>query len=119
MLKFDQIPHPTVAGTELDPGVVRTLAYGMEDRGINGVAEVCAAIVVANTTDIEVIKGIGEKAGQTIADSKKSKYPEEDGGCFMDRFDKTVLLLVKGTSRSEYRQLIDDARRKENGLNLV
>ena len=90
MLKFDQIP-PTVEGTEIDPIIVRSLSYGIEDRCIYGVAEACASIVICNTTDLEVIKGIGDKVTQTIADSKKSKYSEDDASCFGYRYDDVVV----------------------------
>ncbi len=77
MLKFDQLP-PTAAGTELDPGVVRTLAYEVEDRCINNVAEVCASIVVANSVDVAEIKAIGEKCGHTIAKSQNTQKTMEN-----------------------------------------
>lgn len=49
MLKFNQIP-PTAETTDVDPVAIRFLAYGVEDRCIDNVAEACASLVLANTT---------------------------------------------------------------------
>lgn len=86
MLIFNQLP-PTAESIEVDAQAIRFLAYGVEDRGINGVAEVCASIVLANTQDMRVVEAIGEKIGTEIATSERSKYPEEDGEAFILRFN--------------------------------
>lgn len=112
MLKFGQIP-PTVEGTEIDPGVVRFLAYSVENRCLNNVAEACASVVIANTIDLEVIKGIGEKAGDTIAKSRRSLYPRDDGECFTYRYDDVVMSLLKGDVRKKYTQMVKEARKRE------
>ena len=112
MLEFDQIP-PTVDGTEIDPSIVRTLSYGIEDRCINGIAEACASIVICNTADLEVIKGIGDKITKTIANSEKSKYPEDDASCFGYRYDDVVLSLLRGAAKTNYRKLVREARNKD------
>lgn len=109
MLKFNQIP-PTVDGTEIDPEAIRVLAYGYESRCINGVAEVAASIVVANTIDLDVIRGIGEKIGGVVARSKQFRNPEDDRECFVSRYHRaaTFFLSKENQARgSEYADLTE------------
>jgi len=94
MLKFNQLP-PTAETTEVDAREIRLLAYGIEDGCINSIAEVCAAIVLANTTDLSEIEAIGQKIGMEIAGSEHSKYPEDDGEGFTYRYNNFVKATLK------------------------
>ena len=94
MIKFNQLP-PTAATTEVDPEAIRFLAYGVEDRCMNGVAEVCAAMVVANTTDLAETMAIGELIGDVIKSSKVTSKPEADGNSFTFRYTQVAANMSK------------------------
>ncbi len=89
MLKFNQIP-PTAETTDVDPAIVRMLAYGIEDRCIHGVAEVCASIVLASTTDLGEVEAIGQKVGPG------STRRKSDAECFVGRYNSMVGALLEG-----------------------
>ena len=69
MLKFNQLP-PTAETVEVDADVIRRLAYSIGDRCINNVAETCAAIIVANTSDLVEVAAIGDKIGRILDETK-------------------------------------------------
>ena len=98
MLKFNQLP-PTAETTDVDPSAIRFLAYSVEDRCIYNVAEACASMVLANTTDMEEVKAIGDKIGQAIQSSPGSRSPEADASCFVSRYDSMVSAFSKRTIR--------------------
>ncbi len=97
MLKFNQIP-PTAETSEINAKAIRGLAYevsGDRSRCINGVAEVCASIVVANVADTTEIIAFADKFADTIADSPDSKHPLEDASSFRNRFLQTAEALYE------------------------
>lgn len=103
MLRFNQVP-PTAETTDVEPSLVRFLAYGIGDhynlRCINGVAEVCASIVYQTADNFADIMAIGEKIGDTIAHSEESKYPEADAGGFVYRYAATVQALGQKAAKT-------------------
>jgi|GEM_PF-4069249 len=92
MLKFNQIP-PTAETTDVDPSAIRFLAHGIEDRCMNNVAEACASLVMANTTDMEDVAAIGEKIGREIRVSPHTKYPHDDSSAFLSRYTRVVSVM--------------------------
>lgn len=92
MLKFNSLP-PTPETTDVDPLMIRTLAYGPEHGCINRVAEVAAAVVVANTTDLDAARGIGQKIGDEIAACEAfGAKAQADSTCFIARYNDLVTL---------------------------
>ncbi len=98
MLKFNELP-PTAETTDVDPSAIRFLAYGIGDdqqlRCINGVAEVCASMVIANTADMDEVVAIGEKIGESIEGSPDSLYPRDDAAAFVSRYDAVCSSLAQ------------------------
>ncbi|HTE58625.1 MAG TPA: hypothetical protein VK694_07865 [Verrucomicrobiae bacterium] len=94
MLKFNELP-PTADTTDVDPAVIRWLAYDVHgDRCLNGVAETCASMVVAQTADMDEITAIGEKIGQAIADAPAYEQQSGDASCFPRRFQEVAQVLI-------------------------
>lgn len=92
MLKFNSLP-PTPATTDVDPLMIRTLAYGPENGCINRVAEVAASVVVAHAANVEVAREIGQKIGDEIAACEAfGKKAAADSICFMARYNDLVTL---------------------------
>lgn len=109
MLKFDQLP-PTVEGTTVDPERMRSLAYGIEYRCINNVAEACASIVLANSVDPEVIKGIGEKIGEALNSTNETQSHKDDGDSFLSRYNLIVTTYAEEPLKSEYESIANVVR---------
>jgi hypothetical protein len=93
MLKFNQMP-PTAETTEVDVRAMRFLAYSVEDRCLNGVAEVCASMVVTNDAEPDEIAAIGEKIGQAIEAAPAYRHQESDAVAFPRRYQEAAEALL-------------------------
>ena len=95
MLKFNAFPG-TAQTVEVDPAMIRYLAYGDNNHGnIYSVAEICASTVYQNADNFPDIITIGEKIGDAIAASDESQYAIADSESFVWRYGMVIATLGK------------------------
>lgn len=92
MLSFAELPARAET-TLVNADVVHFLAYGPEDRCINGAAEACAAVALANAADLVEVMAIGEKVGKAMGERANSSDPDGDEISFIRRYASTVSYL--------------------------